>query len=52
MLVKELNDARREIDRRADIREHARNRMAVMDLDEKVENVVALVREDIRERHR
>jgi hypothetical protein len=52
MLVKELNDARREIDRRADVREHARNRMAVMDLDEKVENVVALVREDIRQHQR
>jgi hypothetical protein len=52
MLVKELNDARREIDRRADVREHVRNRMAVAGLDEKVENIVSLVREDIRERRR
>jgi hypothetical protein len=52
MLTRELASAQREIDRRADVREHVRNRMAVVDLDEKVENVVALVREDIRQHQR
>jgi hypothetical protein len=52
MLTRELASAQREIDRRADLREHVRSRMAFAGLDEKVENVVALVREDIREHRR
>jgi hypothetical protein len=52
MLTRELASAQREIDRRADVREFARTRMAMVDVDEKLENVVALVREDIRERRR
>jgi hypothetical protein len=52
MLVKELSDARREIDQRANLREHAANRMAVAGVNETLENVVSLVREDLRERKR
>jgi hypothetical protein len=52
MLVKELSDARREIDVRNNLREHAANRMAVAGVNETLENVVSLVREDIAARKR
>jgi hypothetical protein len=52
LLTKELADARREIDARAEIREHARTRMEVAGASERLENVVALVREDIAARKR
>jgi hypothetical protein len=52
MLTRELANAQRELDVRANLREHAANRMAVAGLDEKIENVVSLVREDLRERKR
>jgi hypothetical protein len=51
LLVAKLSDAQREIDRRADIREHARTRMQVAGVNENLENVVALVREDIASRN-
>jgi hypothetical protein len=52
LLTKQLTDAQRELDVRASLREHAASRIAVAGLDEKVENVVALVREDIAQRRR
>jgi hypothetical protein len=52
MLVKQLSDAQRELDVRANLREHAANRMAVAGVNETLENVVSLVREDLRERKR
>jgi hypothetical protein len=52
LLAKQLSDAQRELDHRADLREHVRTRVEVAGLDEKVENVVSLVREDIASRRR
>jgi len=50
VLMAKLADAQREIDHRADIREHARTRMQIAGVNENLENVVALVREDIASR--
>jgi hypothetical protein len=52
LLAKELADTRRELDARADLREHVRTRLEVAGMNERVENVVALVREDLAERRR
>ena len=50
LLTRQLGDAQRELDRRADVREHARTRMQIAGVNENLENVVALVREDIASR--
>jgi len=50
LLVAKLADAEREIDHRAVIREHARHHAAIAGVSENLENVVALVREDIASR--
>jgi hypothetical protein len=52
LLTKQLADAQREIDARANLREHVRTRMEVAGVNENLENVVALVREDIAARKR
>jgi hypothetical protein len=52
LVTKQLAETQRELDRRVDLHEHARNRMAVAGLSESVENVVRLVRQDIISRQR
>jgi hypothetical protein len=52
LLAKELADTRRELDARADLREHVRTRLEVAGVNERLENVVSLVREDLAERRR
>jgi hypothetical protein len=52
LLTRELTRAQHETDRRAEIREHAANRMAVAGVDAKLENVVQLVHEDLAARKR